>query len=341
MARQRAAKKYLSYPKGLNTETSILNPEEGTTADELNMDLRLNKLIRVRRLGLENVSDDAATVGRIIGAHYWQNADTFIVVTAVEEPDPATYDTVHLYFHNGDMTFDEKWSVRVVKGQAKFPNFSDIRNRVVITFGAKPLVFSKQASGCLDAWVLDLYFRDFKLVDDGLGISERPSTITDEHKYNLFNAGWYQEVYLESENIGFPDNDFFTRFNTYPSNSDVVSLAFAALSPSGITYFNADQLKTPLTGNTEAPRGHYVYNIREIDRQSKVTDRDNDGVPTSTISQVLSCSTNTSGLGGDLIYADTVPTGESTDPPSVPGGGGGAGGDIFEPLDPPGFWDEP
>ena len=342
MARQRAAKKYLSYPKGLNTETSILNPEEGTTADELNMDLRLNKLIRVRRLGLENVSDSETTVGRVIGAHYWQNADMFVVVTAVEEPDPATYDTVHLYFHNGDLEFDEKWSVRVIKGKASLPSFSEIRNRVIITFGAKPLVFSKQASGCLDAWVLDLYFRDFKLVQDGLAISERPSTQTDEHKYNLFNAGWYQEVYLESEAIGFPDNDFFTRFNKYPSNSDVVSLAFAALSPSGITYFNGDQLKTPLTGNTEAPRGHYVYNIREIDRQSKVSNRAADGVPTNTITQVLSCSTNLSGLGGDLIYEDTVPTGESTDPPSIPGGGGGgAGGDIFEPLDPPGFWDVP
>ena len=340
MARQRAAKKYLSYPKGLNTETSILNPEEGTTADELNMDLRLNKLIRVRRLGLQNVADDAATVGRIIGAHYWQNADTFIVVTAVEEPDPATYDTVHLYFHNGDMTFDEKWSVRVVKGKAKFPNFSDIRNRVVITFGAKPLVFSKQASGCLDAWVLDLYFRDFKLLDDNLGISERPVVLSDEHRYNVYNAGWYQNIQVFGGDEYIAAQGLFVEINEYPSNADIVSLGLTA-DGDGITIFNGQSLETPLTGNSEAPRGHYVYNIRAIDRQEKVTDEDRDGVPNKTLTQVLSCSTNLSGLGGDLIYADTVPTGESTDPPSIPGGGGGAGGDIFEPLDPPGFWDEP
>jgi len=32
MARQKAGAKYLGFPKGLNTETSVLNPEEGTTA---------------------------------------------------------------------------------------------------------------------------------------------------------------------------------------------------------------------------------------------------------------------------------------------------------------------
>lgn len=340
MARQRAAKKYLSYPKGLNTETSILNPEEGTTADELNMDLRLNKLIRARRLGLEQQSDDAATVGVIMGAHYWQSADMFIVMTIVREEAPATYDTVHIYFHDGEMVFDEKWSVRVIKDQAKYPNFSDIRNRVVITFGAKPLVFSKQASGCLDAWVLDLYFRDFKLIDDGLGISERPTTLSFEHRYNVYNAGWYQNIQVFGGAEYIAAEALFVEISEYPSNSDIVSLGLTA-DGDGITIFNGQSLETPLTGNSEAPRGHFVYNIREIDRQFRQANPTVDGVPSSTLTQVLNCSLNISGLGGDLIYVDTVPSGVSTDPPSPPGGGGGSGSDPWDPLEPPGYWDSP
>ena len=339
MARQRAAKKYLSYPKGLNTETSILNPEEGTTADELNMDLRLNKLIRARRLGLEQQSTDAATLGVIIGAHYWQSADMFIVITAVNEPAPATYDTVHLYFHDGDMVFDEKWSVRVIKGNIKYPNFSDIRNRVVITFGAKPLVFAKQESGCLDAWVLDLYFRDFKLVQDGLGISERPVTLSDEHKYNVYNAGWYQNVQVFGGAEYIATEGMFVEIAEYPSNADIVSLGLTA-DGDGITIFNGQSLETPLTGNSEAPRGHYVYNIREIDRQFRQANPAVDGVPNSTLDSVLFCSTNISGLGGDLLYVDAVPSGVSTDPPDT-SGTGGSGSDPLDPLEPPGFWDEP
>lgn len=339
MARQRAAKKYLSYPKGLNTETSILNPEEGTTSDELNMDLRLNKLIRVRRLGLENASDDEQTVGDILGAHYWQSADKFIVVTWVQEPEPATYDTVHLYFHNGDMSFDEKWSVRCIKGQVRFPNFSDIRSRAVITFGTKPFVFSKQSSDCLDAFVLDLYFRDFKLLDDNLSISERPASLTDEHEYNIFNAGWYQDVKLENGNKVIASTALFNEISRYPSNSDVLSLGITADS-SGTTIFNPESLETPLTGNTESPRGHYVFNIREIDRQDRADNPSKDGVPNKTLIQVLGCSVNLTNLGGDLIYSDTVPTGESTDPSGNGGGGLGSGGD-FDPFDPPSYWDEP
>lgn len=36
--------------------------------------------------------------------------------------------------------------------------------------------------------------RDFEGVDDGLDIDEQPSTLSNEHYYNLKNQGWYQNV---------------------------------------------------------------------------------------------------------------------------------------------------
>lgn len=333
MARQLGAKGYLGFPRGLNTETSRLNPAEGTTADELNMDLDLNGLIRTRRKGLENVGTDQATDGTIIGSYYWDSADT-IVIVALKDEDPETYDTITIYLYEGDLTYIEEWTVRVVDGNAVYPNFSEIRNRLVMTFGAKPFIFAKRGT-CFDAWSLDLFFRDFKLLDDGLRIGERPTTLTDEHKYNLYNAGWYRDriTTVSDPAEGDPIDDFFTSEGDYPSNSDIVYLGDAPNS-NGVPVFNPDILDNLDVGNTEAPRGHYVYNIREIDRDSKLTDKENDGTPTSTITQVLDCSTNISGNAGNLLYQDVTPTGESSDPAPPSGGGGGGGGGGADPSDP-------
>lgn len=41
---------------------------------------------------------------------------------------------------------------------------------------------------------IPIQIRDFEGVDDGLGITENPSTLTDEHHYNLKNQGWDQQV---------------------------------------------------------------------------------------------------------------------------------------------------
>lgn len=344
MARQRAAAKYLGFPKGLNTETSLLAPVEGTTADELNMDLRLNKLIRARRLGLENVGDDQSTAGTIIGGYYWESADSFVLVGLQETEAPATKDLVTLYLYNGDLEYIEEWTVEILKGSRAYPSFSDIRNRLVMTFGAKPFVFARRDNGNFDAWTLDLYFRDFKLIDDGLGISERPVVLTDEHRYNVYNAGWYQNVQVSGGQEYIAVDALYAEINEYPSNSDIVSLGLTA-DRDGITIFNGQSLETPLTGNSEAARGHFVFNIREIDRQDRAWDQDKDGVPSKTLVQVLANSFNVSGLGGNLLYSDSQPTGNSSDPSPPPSGSGGSGGGSSIGSDPvvypPGFWEVP
>ena len=337
MARQKAGAKYLGFPKGLNTETSVLNPEQGTTADELNMDLRLNNLIRVRRLGLENIGTDQQTAGNIIGGWYWESADTFVLIGLSILDAPSETDLITVYLYDGDLEYIEDWTIKVIKGDATVPNFSDIRNRMIVTFGTRPFVFAKQPSGCFDAWYVDLYFRDFKLLDDGLGISERKSTMDATHTYNVYNAGWYQDVQLQGGEEGNAAQLLANDIGEYPSNADVLSIGIGA-DKTGITIFKPQSLETALTGNSEAPRGHYVFNIREIDRQNKTTNRLIDGVPNKTLTKVLSCSVNATMLGGNLLYVDSVPTGVSSDPVIITGPGG-SGNDPINP--PPGFWEIP
>jgi len=315
MARNRGVQKSLSFPKGLNTETSKLNPEEGTTSDEINMDLQLNQLIRVRRKGLENQGTDRSTEGVVTGGFYWSSTDLFVVSALSDNPDEEL-DTVTLYFYESDLTYKTEYTFEVLEDSASTPSFSDIRNRLVITFGTKPFIFKQESSGNLSAFTLDLFVRDFKLADDGLSISQRPVSLAEDHKYNLYNAGWWKDMLIYDESLTDkkdPIEDFNTKIGEYPSNADILFLGNIP-NNNGVPTFSASSLDGISIGNTEAPRGHYVYNIRDINRTSKTTNKEADGTPSQTTELVLDDGTNVSGLGGNLLFSDAAPAGDPVDP---------------------------
>lgn len=324
MARNRGVQKSLSFPKGLNTETSKLNPEEGTTADELNMDLKLNQLIRVRRKGLENVGTSRSTTGFITGGFYWTSADLFVVAALSDTPN-TEFDTVTLYFYESDLVYKTEYTFEILEDTASTPSFSDIRNRLVITFGTKPFIFKQEESGNLSAFQLDLFIRDFKLVGDNLSIGQRPIVLGTDHRYNLYNSGWWKDMLIYDGSLTVKEDpivDFNTKIGSYPSNSDIMYLGNIP-NNNGVPTFSASALDGISVGNTEAPRGHYVYNIRNIDRTRRVTAKREDGTPSKTTTQVLDDGTNISGLSGTLLFRDTIPAGNPVDPYKPPLGPSG------------------
>lgn len=317
MARARGQKQYIALTGGLITEASPLAAPEGSTSDELNMDLDLNGMIRVRRKGLKKKLDDRPLVGNITGAYYWVSANYVVISTISDAPDE-NMDTVTLYFLDAsDNSEVASYSFEVLEDTATNPSFSEVRNRLVSTFGASPFLFAKQGDGTLSAWRLDLYIRDFKLIDDGLSASNRPSTLSDEHKYNLYNAGWYQDQKLKSGTVGDPVGEFYTLFSKYPSNADIPALGHK-VDTDGYTHFDPEELETPITGNTIAPRGHYIYNIRNIDRTGRIANKDADGSPSKTATQVLDAGSNLTGLGGNLLFRDSgIPSGATPSDPTT------------------------
>jgi hypothetical protein len=321
MPRARGNKQYIALTQGLITEASPLAAPEGSTSDELNMDLQLNGMIRRRRLGLQKQIADLNMLGRITGSWYWPAAG-YTVITTFSDTGSTGYDTVTLYFlDSSDFSIVDFYRAEILEGNGVSPDFSELRNRLIVTFGGAPMVFSKEVDGTLSAWYVDLFIRDFKFVDDSMTVSNRPSTLTSEHQYNILNAGWYQKVILEGGAEKLAYVAFFDELSNYPSNADIVSLGIGADS-SGNTIFIPVNMKTPLTGNTEAPRGHYVYNVRSINRLSKLSSPQADGTPSKTITQVLSSGTNISGLGSNLIYKESAPTGTPVDPPPLGPGDG-------------------
>lgn len=132
----------------------------------------------------------------------------------------------------------------------------------------------------ITANTITVVIRDFEGVEDNLGIDVRPNSITNAHKYNLFNQGWYADVQRRNTDDVNSVQAFayWDSIRTdYPSNSDVWWY-YTTTSASGSTpgpatplgKFDPDLADTQksLYGNTPAPKGHYIVNAFQTNRST-------------------------------------------------------------------------
>lgn len=366
MSNARGEKDYVSLVNGLITEASSLSFPENSTADELNFRLDLNGLIRTRRKGFEElVSDFTQLHGGSSSvvfeeALYWNAPDLILLIYRETAPSAKTV----LLIHRNDVnyTFVDSYEI---SGENTTIQLDDLTNFVLIVNGEKPtlLEYDESANEIL-IYSVDVFVRDFELVDDGLQISGRPTSLSDEHEYNLYNAGWYALRRLESTGEpGDPVQEFaadsasrsisatfvapstiegiddlslaslsngdaisvsgsasnnggytvdsteiyssapqlvriFVQENTivnepsvsiqltvpqqYPSNADIAQLGLKD-DGAGNEVFSNDTVNETILGNSEAPRGHYVYNINNFDREARRTSKSTDGTVDSTL----------------------------------------------------------
>ncbi len=301
MPRVSGSKDYISLANGLITESSPLNFPEGATADELNFVLNKDGLIRERRKGFsfqrpQNVVESLDVT--IENAVYWKSPDLIILVTT--DATPKT--TLRIYRNDENFT---QVLVQNINSSISSTQISENTNFVVITTSAdqKPVVLEYEPQNSrVEIYDINLYVRDFELVDDNLGVAERPLPLSglptpppldmsDNHLYNLYNAGWYLDRRIQNEAsqpFGDPIEAFREYslsgppFGVYPSNSDIVSIG-VSINENGVTTFRADELNGTALGNTEAPRGHYIYDINDFDREARRLDRTIDGAPSNTL----------------------------------------------------------
>lgn len=113
---------------------------------------------------------------------------------------------------------------------------------------------------------------------DPYDISERPvsdlATLNVAHRYNLLNQGW------DTENLTTWDG--IQAF--MPSNADVM---WRFRNSTNDLNFNAGSLKRVVQGNSPAPKGHYILELADQDRNTisgltGVTDSSTDSVRPST-----------------------------------------------------------
>lgn len=319
MALARGEKDYLGFVQGLHTEANPLAAPEGTTSDELNMELNLEKGTRSRRLGLESFSGDKTfapadystnpfVVMNTQGAYYWEAEGRYVTVTRYSKSDDGIASTIRIH----DASYNTEFEFTVDTPDDVKPSFVEIRSRLVVTLGTAPVLIER-SNGTFNVYIINLYIRDFTLVDDDLMLGQRPGVLSNEHKYNLYNAGWYKDRVLNSTGAkGDPISEFYTAQSLYPSNADIVYLGDVVDGGSGLEKFTPAALDNIDIGSTEAPRGHYVYNIRDITRSGKLVSKADDGALSSSVTQVI--------LDGSDTGAGTGSGGSVWDDPPLPPG---------------------
>lgn len=287
MPRARGSKDYLSLAKGLITEASPLAFPEGSTADELNFTLEAGGVIRKRRKGFAAVETltETLTNATLENALYW-SSPKFIVVTL--HSDEGTTIRFHRQ-EDGSIAHEHLISANKLDTE-----LSETTEYLLCCTGEEPIMAEYDTTNQnLELKSVQLYIRDFELISDGLAIGENPLVVdglSDEHKYNLLNAGWYAERRLKSSGLqGDCIADYASSESEYPNNAEIPVLGLTA-NEDGKEEFSSETLREVVLGNSEAPRGHYVYNIASFDRNAVLSNPQEDGSPDVTTTDISSTS---------------------------------------------------
>jgi hypothetical protein len=267
MARAGINKDVNTFVRGLITEANLLAfPENASVVDE-NWVLNLDGS-RQRRLGLgiENggsivegdyTNSNASSVA--MSVHEWRNVadDTGLGLLVVQMGNKLYFFDLNAeiisespkngqdYLELADI--DETFHIETANMDGSLIVVTGEKHINILTYDVATDVVSQTAK--------NIKIRDRFGVEDSLNVDQRPSTLSEEHEYNLKNQGWTTNKI----------NSFKTEIGSYPSNADVVFLGRDAENN-----FDPAELVKVDFGGTPASKGHFI--IDPFDRgQSRET----------------------------------------------------------------------
>lgn len=317
MARASGQKDYISMANGLVTEASALAFPEGATADELNFTIDRDGLVRRRRLGFDKLVTDFTVTGNnavLENCFYWRGPS--YVCAIVTDDTPQTRLRIHAV--DEDFTFVEEV---VIAASVVSTQVAQTTTLLYITTnqGDKPLLCEYDSvNGVIRVYSVTIHIRDFEVVESGLAVSERPATLSDNHKYNLYNGTWYQTKadFNDANTRKNVATAFESAVGDFPSTADVASVGIID-NGSGSIVFDANLVKDAEFGSSLSPRGHFVYPIDNFNRTAKLSTPLVDGAPDTTLELLATVDISSS----PTFDPDAPPpSGGGTPPPS--GGGG-------------------
>lgn len=292
MPRTQGLKPSFTFAKGIITEASPLNFPEDASIDEENFDILLDGTRR-RRRGLDyetsvfssTFAGDDLKYGRV-NTRVWKNVGgdperVFSVVQVanilyfLDLTGSGTYHMDNLKSFTVDL--DSYLSSGETDAQdARMDAASALGSLFVTSNRTDPIKIDyDEGTDTITVEQYTLQIRDFQGVDDGLAVDERPTTISDEHRYNLRNQGWPEEFRTfnngagSSSTVGDPIDRTNVEVGLYPSNSDIIWFFRddSADATATIGAYNPFKLKQENTlGTGRAPRGHFIIDAVTGDR---------------------------------------------------------------------------
>jgi len=251
MTQQSAKKEYVTFVRGIITEAGPLTFPENASLDEANCVLNRDGS-RQRRLGMDLetnyvlrsislAADDA------VASFRWENAanstdNQFAVVQAGKRL---------LVFNANTQSISAELIAEVdlsayITGKSLIQVASGLGYLFITEGSTTPLYLSyNPATKAISVNTIDIRIRDFLGVDDGLAVDEQPNSISNAHRYNLYNQGWdATKVASYNSSVG-----------AYPSNAQIWYVGKDSNDD-----FDPALLKKIDFGTSQAPRGRYIIN---------------------------------------------------------------------------------
>lgn len=273
MPRQSASFVENNFKAGLVTDSTGLNFPENACTDSLNCIHNYDGSVE-RRLGFQYedgfVENAITRTEEVVAGFLWKNAagsgrNTLYVQQVGTTLYFYSYDadnpTIAGSISSGLLTTTVDLTPFHVSGSAAISpvvcQFASGRGTLFVTHPyLEPFCVEYDSTlRTVSASQIDLQIRDIDGLDDGLGVTDRPATLSAVHKYNLLNQGWTLEG-ITYWDVGDPGDDNKAAAGgrvDYPSDADVW-WHFKDETDK----FNLAWVDKVVTGNTPAPRGHYI-----------------------------------------------------------------------------------
>ena len=279
MARASAINVENSFTRGLITEASGLNfPENACTETFDCVFEQTGKVVRRKGFNYENsyiFDNDISINGRVITEYRWENVagdgNVTFIVTQIGNNLRFYEEDANESLSSGQKGFTVDLSSYRTKSKDKVRKYHcQFASGNGYLFVSHPYVEPiyveyKPNNDTVVVREIDIKIRDFDGVSDGTSPGERPSTLTDEHKYNLYNQSWYGEVGIvgDGDTVENPLENWTADRDDYPSNADV--WWYYKDATDRFDHRNVERFEI---GNTRAPRGHYILDAFEQNRTS-------------------------------------------------------------------------
>lgn len=282
MPRQISVSGQNAFTRGLITEATGLNFPEDACTETYNCIFQRKGSVK-RRLGIDFESSyQNQTVDRadgVVNGYYWKAAagDGNYTLAVVQVGTTLYFYKVGSSALSTDMIDTIDLNTHKVAGAPDVESvecqFASGNGYLFVSHPYLETIYIAYdpTTDTVSATEITIYVRDFDGVDDGLDIDERPTTLSDEHHYNLLNQGWFIDFFY-SDAQG-PRLNVITRwFNAradYPSNADVWTLYIIPGNDNNPFEFFDPNLGGSDDGNTPASKGHYILKAFYKDRSTE------------------------------------------------------------------------